>query len=232
MKARIAVAADMDVVSQTLGAGFFYDPVISFGFPDLQRRTAALPGFFRIYADLAFERGTVWMLGDGAAAALTFPSDVLDLTDDEMAKIDGRLMDVCGQDYETTRAFLDGLSETHPHGPFHQYTLFIAARPEYHGKGVGAKLVNHLHDTWSRQGTPAYLEASSPRSRLFYLRNGYHDGGPAIQVPGCPELYPMWWNLKDAPVKSMGALDSVRATSLTVEPKAECATADTAPSTE
>ena len=41
-------------------------------------------------------------------------------------------------------------------------------------------------------GIPAYLEASGPDSRRLYLRHGYADYGPRIDLPGGPALYPMW----------------------------------------
>jgi hypothetical protein len=45
----------------------------------------------------------------------------------------------------------------------------------------------------ARDGTPAYLEASSPRARDLYLRHGYAmRRGSAFRLPEGPLLWPMW----------------------------------------
>ncbi len=41
-------------------------------------------------------------------------------------------------------------------------------------------------------GVPAYLEAADLRTRQFYLRHGYTDHGPPIQLPDDgPQMYPL-----------------------------------------
>jgi hypothetical protein len=39
-------------------------------------------------------------------------------------------------------------------------------------------------------GHPACLEAASPRTRQVYLRPGYADHGPPINLPGGSSMYP------------------------------------------
>ncbi|QYN34952.1 hypothetical protein K1T35_42510 [Pseudonocardia sp. DSM 110487] len=41
-------------------------------------------------------------------------------------------------------------------------------------------------------GLPAYLEATSLRSRSLYERHGFRDAGDPIQLPDGPSLWPMW----------------------------------------
>lgn len=43
-----------------------------------------------------------------------------------------------------------------------------------------------------REGLPAYLEASSARSRRLYERLGFHFLGRAVALPDGPPMYPMW----------------------------------------
>ena len=38
---------------------------------------------------------------------------------------------------------------------------------------------------------PAYLEAADLRTRQIYLRHGYTNHGPPIQLPDGPLMYPM-----------------------------------------
>jgi len=60
------------------------------------------------------------------------------------------------------------------------------------GQGIGTALLHAGHSTLDDEGVAAYLEASSPRSRLLYLAHGYTDHGPPIQLPGGPPMHPMW----------------------------------------
>lgn len=43
-----------------------------------------------------------------------------------------------------------------------------------------------------REGTPAYLEASSARSRGLYERLGFTFTGRAVDLPEGPPMWPMW----------------------------------------
>jgi hypothetical protein len=57
-------------------------------------------------------------------------------------------------------------------------------------QGTGTALLRAHHATLDAAGTPAYLEASSDRNRVFYLRHGYADLGPPISLPGGPPMRP------------------------------------------
>ena len=41
-------------------------------------------------------------------------------------------------------------------------------------------------------GVPAYLEASEPRSRDFYLREGFREHQPPFRLPDGTPLFPLW----------------------------------------
>ena len=69
-----ATLADAPRLAQALASAFQDDPVITWVFPDRQRRRALLPAFmeFRL-RKLAFPHDEVWMTADGAAAAVWLP---------------------------------------------------------------------------------------------------------------------------------------------------------------
>ena len=48
----------------------------------------------------------------------------------------------------------------------------------------------HALERCDRDGLPAYLEATSARSKALYQRHGFQEVG-AIQEGNSPELYPM-----------------------------------------
>jgi GNAT superfamily N-acetyltransferase len=68
----------------------------------------------------------------------------------------------------------------------------MAVHPAHQRHGIGSALLAAHHATLDAAGLPAYLEASGNRSRALYLRHGYTDTGPPVQLSGGPALYPMW----------------------------------------
>jgi GNAT superfamily N-acetyltransferase len=84
-----------------------------------------------------------------------------------------------------------GLDRHHPTGAAHHHLAILAVRPDGQGQGIGTALLRAHHATLDAAGTPAYLEASSDRNRVFYLRNGYADLGPPIYLPDGPQMRPM-----------------------------------------
>ena len=53
-------------------------------------------------------------------------------------------------------------------------------------------MLAHHHAALDQEVVPAYLEAADLRNRDLYLRHGYVDHGPPIQLPDGPRMYPMW----------------------------------------
>jgi len=74
----------------------------------------------------------------------------------------------------------------------HQHLASLAVRPGQQGQRTGTALLAARHTTLDTEGIPAFLQASGPDSRRFYLRHGSTDYGPRIELPGGPALYPMW----------------------------------------
>ncbi|RBL82809.1 GNAT family N-acetyltransferase, partial [Streptomyces cavourensis] len=64
--------------------------------------------------------------------------------------------------------------------------------PRRQGEGIGAGLIRAELDRCDRDGVPAYLEASSARSRTLYERLGFHFLGTAVDLPDGPRMWPMW----------------------------------------
>ncbi len=74
----------------------------------------------------------------------------------------------------------------------HLYLGFAAVRPDHQGRGLGTVLLDRRHADLDASRTPAYLVAASTDARRLYLRHGYEDHGPAVELPDGPALYPMW----------------------------------------
>jgi predicted N-acetyltransferase YhbS len=64
--------------------------------------------------------------------------------------------------------------------------------PERQGKGLGGTLLRPALESLDAEGTPAYLESSSPRSRALYRRNGFEVTAELELPAGGPPLWLMW----------------------------------------
>lgn len=80
----------------------------------------------------------------------------------------------------------------HPTAEEHEYLLMIAVAPGRQGEGLGTELIRPVLERCDREGVPAYLEASSERSRGLYERLGFAFTGDAVRLPDGPLMWPMW----------------------------------------
>src|SRR5690606_21445404 len=95
--------------------------------------------------------------------------------------------------YVERRTALDGLLRARRPAAPHLYLSVIGVLPEARGQGLGgAMLARRLSDT----ALPAYLVASSPRSRALYLRHGFRPHGDPVRLPDGPDVFPL---LRPAP---------------------------------
>jgi GNAT superfamily N-acetyltransferase len=90
------------------------------------------------------------------------------------------------------RTFLELTEARHPAGTAHLYLVLLGVVPAARGRGLGAALLRERLARADADGLPAYLEATSLRSRSLYERHGFRDAGDPIQLPDGPSLWPMW----------------------------------------
>jgi GNAT superfamily N-acetyltransferase len=90
------------------------------------------------------------------------------------------------------RTFLELTEARHPTGPAHLYLVLLGVLPGAQGRGLGGALLRERLARADAEGVPAYLEATSPRSRALYERHGFRDSGGPIHLPDGPTLWPMW----------------------------------------
>jgi GNAT superfamily N-acetyltransferase len=159
--------------------------------PDPRARARVFPAYFEILVEHAIVHGLVHVTADLSAAAVWLPDgpdgvpEILD---------DGRVTQVC-EPYADRFQLLDAaLLAAHPTGARYDHLVLLAVAPPWQGRGLGSALLAHHHRNLDRGGVPAYLEASSVRSRDLYLRHGYRPCGNPITVPGAPDptMWPLW----------------------------------------
>ena len=80
----------------------------------------------------------------------------------------------------------------HPSKPPHWYLAIMGVDPQWQGRGIGSMLMQPALETLDAQRTPAYLEASTRRSRALYERHGFVVTGEFNLPSGGPTLWQMW----------------------------------------
>jgi GNAT superfamily N-acetyltransferase len=196
--ARILARADetdVDTLSQVIAEAFFDLPPSRWLVEDPAARRAIFPAYFRLYVEHAMAVGLVHTTPDRDAVALWLPAGPA--APGPPDGYNARLAAITGPLTGRFEAFDAALEAHHPAAVAHQHLAILAVRPGRQGHGTGTTLLAARHATLDAEGIPAFVEASSTDSRRLYLRHGYADYGPRIDLPGGPALYPMWRRPRD-----------------------------------
>lgn len=162
-----------DTVVNVLTDAFMPDPVVCWLFPETTERRQLQAGFYRSL--LGHPAAEAHLVGhDGAAIWLTFTN--------------GQALGGEPPQHDRLRALGEALAERHPKEP-HLYLPCMGVVSTRQGAGIGSAM---LRQRLERTDLPAYLEASSPRSRALYARHGFADLGEPVRVLDSPPLWPMW----------------------------------------
>ncbi|MFJ8332798.1 GNAT family N-acetyltransferase [Streptomyces sp. NPDC094437] len=210
---RTAGQGDRERVVRLLDEAFQDDPVSTWVFPDAAHRRAAHPRLMAAFTDIVLAEGRVDLTEDGSACALwlsipagdadggdtdgddgTDDTDADDGTDDTDAD-DGpaRLRDAVDPGNERVELIGRLTAGVHPADRAHAYLWMIGVALGRQGEGLGTALMAPVLGRCDRAGLPAYLEASSARSRALYARLGFTVTGTPLQLPyGGPQMWPMW----------------------------------------
>jgi ribosomal protein S18 acetylase RimI-like enzyme len=186
---REATAADRDATAGLLHAAFRDDPVSRWLFPQDADCDRAHPALWTAFLDVSLAHGTVHVTQGGDGAALWYSVAGGAMAGEDLL---GKLLadvDPAGGRLQT----LGELTEhVHPVERDHAYLQGIVVSPGRQGGGVGTALLRHMLARCDEAGLPAYLEASSARSRALYERHGFAFLGTAVELPDGPSMYPMW----------------------------------------
>jgi GNAT superfamily N-acetyltransferase len=185
IRARKAIAADLEDVSQALAEAFFDDPVFSWCYPDAARRRQIAPRFFEIVTESILTHDEIYTIDPVVAAAVWIPPGVE--TDEEMV---ATLGEVSGEYESRLFTALKLMEEIHPVEP-HHYLFLLGTRLEWQSRGIGSDLIRSVLEVCDRDQVPAYLEATSEANRRLYLRHGFEVTGE-IQLPDGPTMWRMW----------------------------------------
>jgi ribosomal protein S18 acetylase RimI-like enzyme len=196
---RPADMGDLAPVSRTLADAFAHDPVFAWCIPDPARRAAILPSVFRLFAEQVLPLGGSEITADGRATALWVPPGQAPVADDQAEDFGASVFAVVGEDMDRVGAIMAMLDEHHPSEP-HHFLWFVGVESAAQGRGVGSALLASMLQRCDRDGTAAYLDATSEHNRRLYERNGFVVTAER-SVDGSPPLWAMWRD----PVASTGA---------------------------
>lgn len=185
-----AKPGDLDRLSAVIADAFHDLPPSSWLIADEAARRQIFPGYFRILIVHAFTSGLVYTTAERDAAALWIPA--AGGLPAPPARYAERLAAATGPWTDRFTAFDAALESRHPAGTPHHHLALLGVRPDRQGHGTGTALLQAHHRVLDHDSLSGYLEASSPRARQLYLRHGYRDLGPPIDLAGGPSLFPMW----------------------------------------
>jgi GNAT superfamily N-acetyltransferase len=191
--------ADTSALAQVIAEAFHDLPPSHWLTADPGQRTVIFPPYFALLVEHAMAAGTVHTTPGRDAVALWLPV-AADGSGQPAGAYSARLAKVTGRAVVRFVAFDTLLDRHHPTSTPHHYLAILAVRPDAQGQGIGTALLRAHHTTLDHAGTPAYLEASSPRNHALYLRHGYIDHGRPFHLPhGGPPFRPMWRPAADPP---------------------------------
>ncbi|MFG2710000.1 GNAT family N-acetyltransferase [Streptomyces goshikiensis] len=193
LEIRQADQSDRDAVARLLDVAFRDDPVSGWVFPDPEHRAAVHGKFLGVFVDVALEEGRIDCAADGSAAALWLrvPAGEPEggAAEDE---VPARMRAAADPDNERCELVGRLTGAVHPTAEEHEYLLMIAVAPGRQGEGLGTELMRPVLERCDREGVPAYLEASSERSKVLYERLGWEVTGEPVRLPDGPLMWPMW----------------------------------------
>ena len=141
---------------------------------------------------IALPHGLVWTTDDVQGAAIWAPplqwrvparATIREMP--PMVRVFGRRLPLAFR----TRMRLEG---KHPRRPAHWYLAIMGVEPGSQGRGIGSQLMHPALETLDAQGVPAYLEASTVRSRALYERHGFVVTGEFNLPSDGPPVWQMW----------------------------------------
>lgn len=185
--------ADVEPVTQALAQAFEDDPHFSWIIRDDAKRLRRLQRGFALFTrriwlpqneGFTHEKrvgGALWMPPGTWHVSLLA----------QLRLMPGTIGILRGDSARLLRA-LNFIERKHPRSPEHWYLPIIGVAPAWQGRGFGAALMRPVLERCDRDGVPAYLEASTPRNRALYERQGFEVIEECSYAGDGPPMWRMW----------------------------------------
>lgn len=192
MKCRLAQLSDLDNISNLLAREFFDDPAYKLVFSERKERIDVMKAYFHLYGNLAIQRGGIITSEDNHGALVYFRPNGLEMTEKEKTHLYQQLYDICGTDYTSAIALIEGLENLQPLDPPHYFIALLAVQRETRGGNIVRSLIKELNTRLDKEKFPCYAECTRYSTRTLLRRWGYRDAGAPLCVEGFPALFPIW----------------------------------------
>jgi GNAT superfamily N-acetyltransferase len=141
---------------------------------------------------VALSHGLVWTTDDVVGAAVWAPPGGWRVPITATAREAPQMVRVFGRRLALALRTRLRMEARHPRKPAHWYLAIMGVDPSRQGRGIGSKLMHPALEAIDAEGAPAYLEASTLRSRALYERHGFEVTGEFNLPSGGPTLWQMW----------------------------------------
>jgi GNAT superfamily N-acetyltransferase len=170
---RRATGDDVTRLSLALARAFYDDPVFRWLVPnDAERIHRSERGFAFYMSRIYLRHDQCFSTKDGSGGALWLPPGTWHLGPLAQLRLAPGMIAALGSRLPQTLRAISTIESNHPHEP-HYYLAFIGVEPELQGRGIGTALLQPILERCDQEGMPAYLEASAPRNRTCYERQGF-----------------------------------------------------------
>jgi GNAT superfamily N-acetyltransferase len=184
---------ESETVVETLALAFAHDPVLGWMLPGQHTRAARSRRAFAIFGRRYYWRrnDATYVTDNAEGVACWIPPDAVELGALAELRLTLALAPATRGELPRVLRALKAMEENHPHEP-HWYLPAVGVRPEAQGRGLGDALLQPVLERADADGVPAYLEATTPRNRALYERNGFVvTAEPRLPDDG-PPFWPMW----------------------------------------
>jgi ribosomal protein S18 acetylase RimI-like enzyme len=189
---RRARAEEADRLARVLARAFLDDPVTEWFLPDPSDRFERLERMYQLLmVPDALDDDEAYTTGDGAAVALWVPAGKPKPGLVGNLRLMTKVARVFGRHAPRALRGLSYMESKFPEQP-HAHLVFIGTDPDRQGEGLGSELLRQTLPRLDRRGIPAYLEASTLKSRELYLRHGFVDMDEMRMPDDGPPLWRMW----------------------------------------
>jgi GNAT superfamily N-acetyltransferase len=183
---------DVPGLNRSLARAFYEDPVFGWMLPDAADRVRRAERGFAFYLRKVYlPHHECFMLDGGGGGALWLPPGRWHLSLLEQLRLAPGMIAATGRRLPWIMMALATIESNHPSAE-HHYLAFVGLEPELQGKGLGTALMRPIIDRCERERVGAYLEASSPRNRACYERQGFEVTEEFSFPRGGPPSWRMW----------------------------------------